>query len=159
MNYKAGISPKDKNFFMSKEKTEEIKSLTEKEQIVEYDSVRKDIAKAVNTNSDDSKKLMLNDFEYLRGHMMTAIEAGQEAITDLLELARSSQHPRAYEVLSLMIKTILEGNKQLIEAHKDKREIETMKEPEQAQAQTVNNNVFVGSTTELHKLLKQLKSQ
>jgi peptidoglycan hydrolase CwlO-like protein len=58
-----------------------------------------------------------------------------------------------------MIKTILEGNKQLIEAHKDKREIETMKEPEEAKAQTVNNNVFVGSTTELHKLLKQLKSQ
>ena len=97
---------------------------------------------------DDIKK----DYDYARGNLYSLVEKGQEAINGMLELAQESEMPRAYEVLGQLIKTTTETTEKLMALHKIKKDIEedTPKGPT-----TVNNALFVGSTTELAKLLKQ----
>lgn len=157
-NYRPGISPKDKNFFMSKKEEEQIKDITTVESEVDRQvETRKNIKATYNEQSSlNLDQLSEKDFQFIRGNMMTAIETGHEAINELMDLARSSGHPRAFEVLSLMLKTVMDGNKQLIDIHKDYKEMTTV---EDETPQTVNNNLFVGTTSELHKLLKGIKDK
>lgn len=161
-NYRPGVSPKDKNFFMSKSEENEIKELARvNSEIEDGTKKQKDIKQICNSTKEQIKNINLDelsekDFQYIRGNMVSALETGQEAISDLMDLARSSGHPRAFEVLSLMLKTVMDGNKQLIDIHRDYKELS---QAEEETAQTVNNNLFVGSTSELHKLLKQLKNE
>lgn len=90
------------------------------------------------------------DFDYARGNIIVAIEKGQEALSDMLQLAQQSQSPRAFEVVSDLVKTLSQTNKDLLELMKQKKIIENSDGPK-----TVNNNLFVGSTTELLKLMKK----
>jgi uncharacterized protein (DUF342 family) len=98
--------------------------------------------------SDDIKK----DYEYARGNLYSLVEKGQEAINGILELAQESEMPRAYEVAGQLIKNTSEIAEKLMALHKIKKDVEeeTTKGPT-----TVNNALFVGSTAELAKLLKQ----
>ena len=90
------------------------------------------------------------DFDYARGNIIVAIETGQEALSDMLQVAQRSQSPRAFEVVSDLVKTLSQTNKDLLELMKQKKIIENSDGPK-----TVNNNLFVGSTTELLKLMKK----
>jgi len=90
------------------------------------------------------------DFEYARGNMIAVIEKGQEALGDILQIAQQSQQPRAFEVVSDLVKTLAQTNKDLLELMKQKKDIENKDGPK-----TVNNNLFVGSTAELLKLMKK----
>jgi predicted house-cleaning noncanonical NTP pyrophosphatase (MazG superfamily) len=114
---------------------------------VEAESVSEKIEKYA-SESNDIKK----DYEYARGNLYSLVEKGQEAINGMLELAQESEMPRAYEVLGQLIKTTTETTEKLMALHKIKKDVEedTPKGPT-----TVNNALFVGSTTELAKLLKQ----
>ena len=93
------------------------------------------------------------DFEYARENMMEVINKGQEALFDLMDVARQSQHPRAYEVLATMMNTMVGASKDLLDLHAKKKKI--MEEDPTASPQQVTNNLFVGSTAELQKYLKQ----
>lgn len=93
-----------------------------------------------------------NDFEYARKNMYDIIEQGHEAITRLMDIADQSQHPRAYEVVANLIKTMAETNKDLLGLTKAKREL--VKKEESTQQQ-VTNNLFVGSTAELQAMLQK----
>lgn len=106
-----------------------------------------DVMPAVN----DPVPQINDDFEYARGNMIAAIEKGQEALSGILDVAGMSQHPRAYEVAASLLKAVSDANKDLLELQKRKQNLtgETIKQPG-----TVNNNLFVGSTTELQKFLK-----
>jgi hypothetical protein len=95
-----------------------------------------------------------NDYEYARTNMYDIIEKGQEALSGILEVATMSQHPRSYEVAATLIKTLSDANKDLLQLAKTKKEIE--KEDNVDSPQKVTNNLFVGSTAEL---LKQLKNE
>jgi len=97
---------------------------------------------------DDIKK----DYDYTRGNLYSLIEKGQEAINGILELAQETEMPRAYEVAGQLIKNVGDIADKLMELQKKKKDIEedTPKGPT-----TVNNALFVGSTAELAKLLKQ----
>ncbi|NBT08858.1 MAG: terminase [Chitinophagia bacterium] len=90
------------------------------------------------------------DFDYARGNIIVAIEKGQKALSDMLQVAQQSQSPRAFEVVSDLVKTLSQTNKDLLELMKQKKIIENSDGPK-----TVNNNLFVGSTTELLKLMKK----
>lgn len=93
-----------------------------------------------------------NDFEYARRNMYDIIGQGQEAIARLMDIADQSQHPRAYEVVANLIKTMAETNKDLLDLTKKKRELQ----PKEEQAkQQVTNNLFVGSTAELQAMLQK----
>lgn len=100
-------------------------------------------AKAEPENKVDS------DFEYARGNMISILEKGNEALSDMLDFAQQAQHPRGYEVVATLIKTLAETNKDLLELSKKKKDLEGDTGPS-----TVNNNLFVGSSAELLKMLK-----
>ena len=114
---------------------------------VEAESVSEKVEKYA-SESNDIKK----DYEYARGNLYSLVEKGQEAINGMLELAQESEMPRAYEVLGQLIKTTTETTEKLMALHKIKKDVE---EDAPKGPTTVNNALFVGSTTELAKLLKQ----
>lgn len=89
------------------------------------------------------------DFEYARGNMINIIEKGNEALDGILNVAGQSQHPRSYEVAANLIKTLVDAQKDLLELQKRKKDLNNESNPK-----TVNNNLFVGSTAELQKLIK-----
>ena len=98
---------------------------------------------------DDVKK----DYDYTRGNLYSLIEKGQEAINGILELAQESEMPRAYEVAGQLIKSVADTTDKLIDLQKKLKDVEedTIKSP----SSVTNNALFVGSTSELSKILKQ----
>jgi len=95
------------------------------------------------------------DFTKARENIAKLIEKGEQAVDGILQLAKESEHPRAYEVASTLIKTMVEANKELLDVHKQKKDLE--KEDYQGPTKAVQNNtVFVGSTKELQQQLLQL---
>jgi hypothetical protein len=93
-----------------------------------------------------------NDYEYARQNMYDIIEKGQSALEDIVDIARQSESPRAFEVVTNLIKTLAETNKDLLELAKKNKDI--TKEENKDGPQTVNNNLFVGSSAELLKMIK-----
>lgn len=114
---------------------------------IESESVLEKIEK-ISSTSDDIKK----DYDYTRGNLYSLIEKGQEAINGILELAQESEMPRAYEVAGQLIKNVADATDKLMDLQKKLKDIE---EEKQKGPTTVNNALFVGSTAELAKLLKQ----
>ena len=99
---------------------------------------------------DDVKK----DYDYTRGNLYSLIEKGQEAINGILELAQESEMPRAYEVAGQLIKSVGDITDKLLDLQKKVKDIDDDKPKGPT---TFNNALFVGSTAELAKLLKQQK--
>ena len=91
------------------------------------------------------------DFRYTRENLYNLLERGQDAVEELLEIAKQSEHPRAFEVVGQLIGKLTETNKELMGLHKTKKELSIEKSGGDV---NVNNAVFVGSTAELQKLLK-----
>lgn len=103
----------------------------------------------ISSTADDIKK----DYEYTRGNLYSLIEKGQEAINGILELAQESEMPRAYEVAGQLIKNVADATDKLMELQKKLKDVE---EEKQSRGPTnVTNALFVGSTAELAKLIKQ----
>jgi len=103
--------------------------------------------------SDAHNDSAQNDFELARANIITMVETAQDAIDKLSEIAASSQHPRAFEVLAKLIDTSVQANKNLLELQTKIREIKHSDEPLNDQAKTINNNLFVGSTADLQKMI------
>jgi hypothetical protein len=103
---------------------------------------------------DDSAK---NDFNLARANIHEVIQNGSHAIERLSQIADSSQHPRAFEVLAKLMDTVLQANKDLLELQKKIREIDAADAPMNEQAKSVTNNLFVGSTAELQKVINGMK--
>ena len=91
------------------------------------------------------------DYNYARENYYNLIERNQDAIEEMLEIAKQSEHPRAFEVVGQLIKSGLDANKELMGLHKTKKELSIEKG---GSTTNVNNAVFVGSTADLQKLLK-----
>ena len=93
-----------------------------------------------------------NDYKYSRDTYYELVEKGKESLELMIEVARESEHPRAFEVLSGMIKNISDVNDRLMDLNKKKKDLD--KKEEIQKIANTTNNLFVGSTTELQKLLK-----
>jgi len=101
------------------------------------------------SSPDDIKK----DYEYTRGNLYSLIEKGQEAINGILELAQETEQARAYEVAGQLIKNVADTTDKLLDLQ---QKMKKLKEEEVKGPKSVTNNtMFVGSTAELQKLLKQ----
>ena len=94
-----------------------------------------------------------SDFEYARTNLYDVIEKGVDGLMEMLDIAKQSQEPRAFEVVALMMKTLSDTNKDLLKVSKEKNEPST----NPGNKGVTNNNLFVGSTAELQKLLKKAK--
>ena len=99
--------------------------------------------------SDDSK--IKSDYEYSRDTYYELIDKGKDALENMIEVARESEHPRAYEVLSTLMKNVSDINDKLMDLNKKNKDIN--KEDVKQLAGTTNNNIFLGSTADLQKLL------
>lgn len=99
------------------------------------------------------------DIAFARSNIKNLIRQGNSAVGDILEVARASEHPRAYEVASNLIKTMAEMNKDLLDIQKKKIELtgEKPKMPENQHTINVDKAVFVGSTSDLIKKIKEEK--
>ena len=117
-------------------------------EIVPTESTEVGITKPERHERNDIEK----DYEYTRGNLYSIIEKGQEAINGILELAQESEMPRAYEVAGQLIKSVSDATDKLMDLQKKLKDVE--EDTTQKGPSTVNNALFVGSTAELAKLLK-----
>ena len=92
------------------------------------------------------------DYDYTRGNLYSLIEKGQEAINGIMEVAGETASPRAYEVAGQLIKSVADTTDKLADLHKKVKEIE--EDNPKNQSTVTNNALFVGSTSELSKMLK-----
>ena len=92
------------------------------------------------------------DYEYSRGNLYSLIDKGQEALNGILEVAQGSDHPRAYEVAGQIIKSVGDTTDKLIDLQ---AKMKNLKKEDKDSPKTVNNALFVGSTSDLSKLLKK----
>ena len=100
-------------------------------------------------DKDDQVK----DYEYTRGELYSLIEQGQEAVQGALEVAQESGHPRAYEVAVAAMKHVADMTEKLQDLHKKMKDLD---EETKGPKNITNNAMFVGSTTELQKMLKEM---
>ena len=101
-------------------------------------------------DKDDRTK----DYEYTRGELYSLIDQGQEAVRGALEVAQESGHPRAYEVAVAAMKHVADMTEKLQDLHKKMKDLDA--EQKKGPTNVTNNAMFVGSTTELQKMLKQM---
>jgi hypothetical protein len=117
--------------------------------IVEVEDAPKSIQKP------EQKTDISKDYEYTRANLYSLIEKGQEAINGIMELAGEGGSPRAYEVAGQLIKSVADTTDKLIDLQKKLKDVEENVGNNKGPNTVTNNAVFVGSTTELQKLLKQ----
>ena len=101
-------------------------------------------------DKDDRTK----DYEYTRGELYSLIDQGQEAVRGALEVAQETGHPRAYEVAVAAMKHVADMTEKLQDLHKKMKDLDA--EQKKGPSSVTNNAMFVGSTTELQKMLKQM---
>lgn len=104
---------------------------------------------------EDLKK----DYEIARENFHELIEKGKDAVDDILAIARDSEKGRDFEVAATLLKNVIEANEKMIDIHKKIREISNYKQQNTDTKTTINNALFVGSTAELSKLVKNLNEK
>ena len=95
----------------------------------------------------------VKDYEYTRGELYSLIDQGQEAVRGALEVAQESGHPRAYEVAVAAMKHVADMTEKLQDLHKKMKDLD---EEKKGPKTVTNNAMFVGSTAELQKMLKDM---
>jgi hypothetical protein len=108
-------------------------------------------------NNDDDSNVQ-TDYEFSRATYYDLIEKGRESLDLMIEVARESEHPRAFEVLSNMIKGVADVNDKLMDLNKKNKEITNSKNNDESKTIT-NNNVFIGSTTDLQRMLMKSEQE
>ena len=101
--------------------------------------------------SDDEK--INNDYDYSRDTLYELIEKGKDALENMIEVARESEHPRAYEVLSGLIKNVADVNDKLQDLNKKQKQLNDDEKLPQVENQ--QNNYYLGSTSDIQKMLKE----
>jgi len=123
------------------------KALDVKSEIVRE---KKRIAKRSNEQDDPTK-----DYEYSRAQLYDLVEKGQEAVNGILDVCQDSQHPRAYEVAGQLIKHVADTTDKLVDLQRKMKALDEDKGPKSV----TNNAMFVGSTSDLQKMLKDMSNQ
>lgn len=100
-------------------------------------------------------KKIEDDYEITRSHIRMLLVQGQEALNGALEVAKQSEHPRAFEVVGNLIKQLADVNQQLMDLHQQKVKLDNPKDSDKKDV-TNNNAIFVGSTADLNKLIKNM---
>jgi hypothetical protein len=105
--------------------------------------------KAVVEFNTEANKNLENDYKYARENLYNVIERGTDALNGIVDLAQQSQHPRSFEVVADLVRTLASANKDLLAIQKQVRELQ----PEEKGPSKVTNNLFVGSTKDITDLL------
>jgi hypothetical protein len=95
-----------------------------------------------------------DDINFTRGNLYLLLQQGEDALIAALEVAKQSEHPRAFEVVGNLMKQLSDINHQLLDIHRKKQQLQ---EPEKKETNITNNSIFVGSTNELSKMIANMK--
>jgi hypothetical protein len=100
-----------------------------------------------------------NDYNAIRNNLYSILNQGQEALLHALDVAKQSEHPRAFEVVGNLMKNLSDINHQIIDLHTKRTVLESKstKTKDEVVKNVTNNSIFVGSTTELSKMIEQMK--
>lgn len=98
------------------------------------------------------------DCQYARDNISAVIDRGQEALESLVELARESENPRTYEALAALMRTIADASASLVDIHKQAVTINNSDQRTKPGQTTINNSLYVGSTADLAKMLKDMRA-
>ena len=135
----------------------EVKDLTEVEE--------SDIIEVQDEFSEEMQDSRRKDYKFARKNLKNAMEIGNEALEDLIEIAKSSQQPRAYEVIATLVKNVSDASDKLMDVNKKLHEIEIIAEPEKnlknmdkLELNQQNNTYYVGSTADLQELINNTMS-
>ena len=109
--------------------------------------------------SSNTGKVIEDDYVNVRDNLYDLMETGREALLDMLEVAKQSEHPRAYEVVGNIMKQLADMNQQLLDIHQQKQKLDVPNKKEQTGNVTTNNAIFVGSTNDLSKFLNNMNSE
>ena len=101
----------------------------------------------------DRKENVETDYRYARENLYNLVERGQDAIDGILELSKETEHPRAYEVAGQLIKSVADTTDKLMDLQKKVKEVD--EESVSKTSSVTNNAVFIGSTSDLSKMLKK----
>ncbi len=100
------------------------------------------------------------DVEEARDNLQNAVELSQQAVQDMINIAQQSQHPKAYEVLNSLIKTYADVSMGMVDLQLKKQRLNGgSRGGSSEEGQTINNNLFVGSTAELQKMLDDMRNK
>lgn len=128
------------------------KNFTDIEKALDIETTIVPISKdAIESKPSDIPNDPQKDYEYSRAQLYRLVQKGHEAVDGILEIAQESGHPRAFEVAGQLIKSVGDVTDKLIDLQKKMRDLDA---PQKGPT-TVNNSLFVGSTAELSKLIKQ----
>jgi len=105
-------------------------------------------------HEENYNKNVNNDYEYTRKNLYNLLEQGEDALLNALDVAKQSESARAYEVVGSLLKNLADINHQLLDLTEKTKKINTKNEEKELQGNVTNNAIFVGSTAELSKFLK-----
>ena len=111
------------------------------------------------TNNQSEK--IENDYDRARANLYGLLQQGQDALIHALEVAKSSEHPRAFEVVGNLMNQLADINEQLLRLHERKQKLDEPKQTKESRGEAkivTNNSIFVGSTAELNKLIKNMST-
>lgn len=113
------------------------------------------ITGVIETSSSDKIE---NDYDHARDNLRELLTQGKSALETALSVAKSSEHPRAFEVVGGLMKQLADINQQLMDIHQQKKKLEEPSKNNSNQKVT-NNAIFVGSTSELNKMIKKMTGE
>lgn len=106
----------------------------------------------ISTIDSNLEEDLTDAYEQTKSNLQDLIDQGKDAMEEILQIAKAGQHPRAFEVYGTLLKNVVDANKELLAVQKQMRE---MNKQNQASGSThIDNAIFVGSTSELNKLIK-----
>ena len=116
-------------------------------------------AAEVRVEVDPGQQKVDDDFEFARTNLYNILTNGTSALEELTNVASQSQHPRAYEALATLLRTLSDANKDLMELNKQVKELkkDDPSSSNDPSVQTINNNLFVGSTNDLQAMIDRLR--
>ena len=121
-----------------------------------FEEKKKEILPVIKSEKDNKEQELQQDltdaYEQSKENLQGIIDQGKEAMGEILEIAKAGQHPRAFEVYGTLLKNMVDANKELLAIQKQIREMEGIKK--ESAATSIDKAIFIGSTTELNKLLK-----
>jgi hypothetical protein len=121
-------------------------------EIVDVDK-KENLPSVAKPQNESLKQDLTDAYEQSKDNLQDIIEQGKEAMQEILEIAKAGQHPRAFEVYGTLLKNMVDANKELLNIQKQIRDIDETKK-EKSSGTNIDKAIFVGSTTELAKLIK-----
>ena len=130
------------------------KSLSEVFDVEPVKEIKKEKLPVVQQNYDDPdmKQDLTDAYQQSKENLQAIIDQGKEAMDEILQIAKVGQHPRAFEVYGTILKNMVDANKELLAIQKQMREMDG--KAKESTNTTIDKAIFVGSTSELSKLLK-----